>query len=78
MNPQSQICFLLRQCEEKLSPNPNYMQTQKLISEQMWNVLIDWLIDVTIHFDLQNTTFHYGISYIDWALSCMEIEKNKL
>ena len=49
-----------------------------MISEQMRNVLIDWLIDVTIHFDLQNTTFHYGISYIDRALSSMEIEKNKL
>ena len=54
------------------------MTKQKLISEQMRNVLIDWLIDVSIHFDLQNTTFHFGVSYIDRALSHLEIENNRL
>ena len=41
-------------------------------------VLVDWLIDVSIHFEVMTETLHYAISYIDRTLSLVEIEKTKL
>ncbi len=41
-------------------------------------VLIDWLIDVSIHFEVTTETLHFAISYIDRTLSKLEIEKQKL
>lgn len=59
-------------------PNPSYMTSQKYITESMRGVLIDWLVDVSIHFDLMTDTLHFAISYIDRTLSKIEIEKTKL
>lgn len=44
----------------------------------MRGVLIDWLVDVSIHFDLMTDTLHFAVSYIDRTLSTLEIEKTKL
>lgn len=40
------------------SMNPN-------ISENMRIVLIDWLIDVSIHFEVQQETLHYCVAYLN-------------
>ena len=64
--------------EEILLPDPFYMAKQSMITESMRTILVDWLVDVSIHFEVKNETLHYAISYIDRTLSLLEIEKNKL
>ena len=54
------------------------MEFQGSIIENMRAILVDWLIDVSVHFEVMSETLHYAISYIDRALSRFEIEKNKL
>ncbi len=44
----------------------------------MRGILVDWLIDVATHFDLQDETLQLAVSYVDLTLSRHVIEKNKL
>ncbi len=44
----------------------------------MRSILVDWLVDVSVHFEVMSETLHFAISYIDRTLSKMRIEKNKL
>jgi cyclin A len=44
----------------------------------MRSILIDWLIDVANHFDLNQETLHLAITYVDIYLSKTPVEKNKL
>ena len=44
----------------------------------MRNILIDWLIDVALHFDLHGSTLHLAVSYIDRTLSSVIVAKSKL
>jgi len=69
---------LLLNNEELLKPDPFYMAKQSMITEGMRTILVDWLVDVSIHFEVMFETLHYAIAYIDRALSLLEIEKNKL
>ncbi|KAL4462051.1 hypothetical protein ABPG74_000896 [Tetrahymena malaccensis] len=57
---------------------PDYMKNQTFITENMRIILIDWLIDVSVHFEAQDETLHYCISYIDRVMSKMNIERQKL
>ncbi len=41
-------------------------------------ILVDWLIDVAVHFELHGDTLHYAVSYIDRTLSSFNIEKANL
>lgn len=41
------------------------MDKQTAITENMRLILVDWLIDVSVHFEVQDETLHYCISYID-------------
>ena len=50
------------------------MKTQDKITENMRSVLVDWLIDVSIHFEVMTDTMHLAIGYIDRTLSIMKIE----
>ena len=56
---------LMRNNEIELSPTPTYMESQKFITDSMRAVLVDWLIDVSIHFEVMSETLHFAISYID-------------
>lgn len=69
---------LLRKNEGLLRPDPYYMSKQSMITESMRAILVDWLVDVSIHFEVMNETLHYAIAYIDRALSVLDIAKNKL
>lgn len=69
---------MLRKNEELLKPDPHYMSKQSMITEGMRTILVDWLVDVSIHFEVMFETLHYAIAYIDRTLSLLEIEKNKL
>lgn len=44
----------------------------------MRGILVDWLVDVSIHFEVMSETLHFAISYIDRSLSKIKIEKSKL
>lgn len=44
----------------------------------MRSILVDWLVDVSVHFEVMNETLHFAINYIDRTLSKLPIEKNKL
>mmetsp|Transcript_8746 Transcript_8746/g.6480 ORF Transcript_8746/g.6480 Transcript_8746/m.6480 type:complete len:97 (+) Transcript_8746:644-934(+) len=44
----------------------------------MRSILIDWLVDVSVHFEVMGETLHYAISFTDRALSSMQVEKSKL
>ena len=57
--------------EEKLRPDPTYISKQKVINESMRQVLIDWLIDVSLHFEVSSETLHFAIQYIDRTLSSL-------
>lgn len=53
-----------------------YMQKQKHINSGMRSILVDWLVDVGVHFEVMNETLHMAINYTDRSLAMMEIQKN--
>ena len=74
---KSTIDFLMSYMNSCKS-DPEYMKKQPSINENMRSILVDWLIDVSVHFELTTQTLHLAISYIDRALSSLKIEKNTL
>ena len=44
----------------------------------MRSILVDWLVDVSVHFEVMSETLHFAINYIDRTLSKIEVEKSKL
>ncbi len=61
-----------------MSAKSNYMEIQPHITENMRSILVDWLVDVSVHFEVMSETLHFAIKFIDRALSEMVIEKNRL
>ncbi|CAD8186118.1 unnamed protein product [Paramecium octaurelia] len=55
-----------------------YLEFQTEINQTMRSTLIDWLIDVCIHFELMDETLHLSIIYIDLVLSTMKINRKDL
>jgi cyclin-A len=51
---------------------------QKFITDNMRSILVDWLVDVSVHFEVMGETLHFAVSYIDRTLSTIVVEKNKL
>lgn len=41
-------------------------------------ILVDWLIDVSVHFELMDETLHQCVSYLDRVLSRLVIDKTQL
>ena len=64
--------------EQRMLPKPSFLGDQKHINENMRSILIDWLIDVSIHFEVLSETLHLAINYTDRTLSMMQVEKSKL
>jgi len=44
----------------------------------MRSILVDWLVDVSVHFEVMSETLHFAINYIDRTLSKMAVEKKQL
>lgn len=42
---------------------------QTNVTENMRSILVDWLVDVSVHFEVMSETLHYAINYIDRTLS---------
>ena len=64
--------------ENELSPAPDYLTKQENITESMRSILVDWLIDVSVHFEVKDETLHLAISYIDRTLSTLKVDRAKL
>ncbi|KAG2318008.1 hypothetical protein Bca52824_021130 [Brassica carinata] len=55
-----------------------YMQTQTEINVKMRSILVDWLVDVHVKFDLSPETLYLTISIIDRFLSLTSIPRREL
>ena len=64
--------------EMELALGSDYLARQTEVNEIMRAILVDWLVDVSVHFELMDETLHLGISYIDRVLAETKIEKSKL
>ena len=68
----------LKTCEAALRPSSNYLEEQTALTEHMRCILVDWLIDVSVHFDFLDETLHLAVNYIDRTLSKIKLDKTKL
>eukprot|EP00826_Nyctotherus_ovalis_P011840 TRINITY_DN13082_c0_g5_i1.p1 TRINITY_DN13082_c0_g5~~TRINITY_DN13082_c0_g5_i1.p1 ORF type:complete len:309 (+),score=78.07 TRINITY_DN13082_c0_g5_i1:480-1406(+) len=64
--------------ERKYRPKSNYMEHQPSIDDTMRSILVDWLIDVSVHFELTQETLHLAVTYLDRTLSELAIDRSKL
>lgn len=64
--------------QNKLMPNPNYMQYQNDLEWKMRGILIDWLVQVHARFHLLPETLFLTINYIDRFLSAKTVSLQKL
>jgi len=55
----------MKKLELDYRPDANYLSQQSMITEHMRSILIDWLIDVSVHFEVSNETLHYCVNSID-------------
>ncbi|CDW85295.1 protein kinase domain containing protein [Stylonychia lemnae] len=72
------IAKIMHLNEIKLMPNGNLMAKQKHITDNMRSILVDWLVDVSVHFEVMSETLHFAVNYIDRTLSRMVVEKKQL
>lgn len=64
--------------ERKYKAKKDYMNSQTSITSTMRSILVDWLINVGINFDLSEETVHLAVAYLDRVLSERVIDKTKL
>ena len=64
--------------EKNLMPCFDYLTKQENINESMRSILVDWLIDVSVHFEVKDETLHLAVSFIDRTLSHMKVDRSKL
>jgi Cyclin, N-terminal domain len=70
---------LMHSNEGRLRPDCNFMSIKQTnVTENMRSILVDWLVDVSVHFEVMSETLHFAINYIDRTLSKITVEKNKL
>jgi cyclin-A len=69
---------MLRHNGLRLRPSADFMRRQTMITENMRSILVDWLVDVSVHFEVMDETLHLAVSYINRTLSLIKVEKNKL
>lgn len=75
---QSDILAYLKEAERRNRPKPGYMQKQTDITHSMRTILVDWLVEVSEEYKLQDETLALAISYIDRFLSFMSVVRAKL
>ena len=75
---QEDIFLYLTSLERKIKINPNYITTQKDISEKMREILVDWIINVHLKFKLLDETLFLTIILIDRYLEKVQISRNIL
>ncbi|EXJ84539.1 hypothetical protein A1O3_05208 [Capronia epimyces CBS 606.96] len=73
-----EIFEYMKQLELKMLPNPHYMENQHEIQWSMRSVLMDWLVQVHLRFNLLPETLFLCVNYIDRFLSCKVVSLGKL
>lgn len=64
--------------EERMKPNPTYMDQQAEIQWSMRSVLMDWLVQVHNRFTLLPETLFLSVNYVDRFLSAKVVSLGKL
>ncbi|KAF2122904.1 cyclin-like protein [Lophiotrema nucula] len=64
--------------EERMKPNPTYMEHQAEIQWSMRSVLMDWLVQVHNRFNLLPETLFLSVNYVDRFLSSKVVSLGKL
>lgn len=67
-----------RLLESKYSLNAHYMKNQEQITPTMREILVDWLMDVAVKFDLLDETLFLGVRLLDQFLGKQTIERTRL
>ena len=62
---------MMRLNELRLLPSSKFMSNQSAITENMRSILVDGLVDVSVHFEVMGETLHLAINYINRALSAI-------
>lgn len=73
-----EIFGYMRSLEQRMTPNPRYMDQQSEIQWSMRAVLIDWVVQVHGRFSLLPETLFLTVNYIDRFLSCKIVSLAKL
>ena len=73
-----EIFEYMKQLEVKMLPNAHYMENQHEIQWSMRSVLMDWLVQVHLRFNLLPETLYLTVNYIDRFLSCKVVSLGKL
>ncbi|KAK5199816.1 B-type cyclin [Exophiala xenobiotica] len=73
-----EIFDYMRSMELKMLPNAHYMDNQHEIQWSMRSVLMDWLVQVHLRFNLLPETLFLTVNYIDRFLSCKVVSLGKL
>ncbi|KAF2140692.1 uncharacterized protein K452DRAFT_273437 [Aplosporella prunicola CBS 121167] len=73
-----EIFEYMRALEERMKPNPFYMDNQAEIQWSMRSVLMDWLVQVHHRFTLLPETLFLAVNYVDRFLSCKVVSLGKL
>jgi len=64
--------------EKTTSVRPGYMDNQPRINEGMRSILVDWLVDVHLKFELVPETLYLNVSIIDRYLESSQVTRQKL
>ncbi|TKR68102.1 hypothetical protein L596_024135 [Steinernema carpocapsae] len=73
-----EVFYYLREREETVRPNYNVMSKQSEISNGMRAILVDWLSDVCLEYNINVSSLFLTVSIVDRMLSCFDCPKNKL
>jgi G2/mitotic-specific cyclin 3/4 len=73
-----EIFGYMKSLEQRMAPNPRYMEQQQEIQWSMRAVLIDWVVQVHSRFSLLPETLFLTVNYIDRFLSCKIVSLAKL
>lgn len=72
-----EIFNYMRELENKLVPDPNYMDNQDELKWEMRSVLIDWVVQVHSRFNLLPETLYLTVNYIDRFLSKRKVSLSR-
>ncbi|CAF0775747.1 unnamed protein product [Rotaria sordida] len=68
----------LKSVEHMYAPRINFMEYQSDINSAMRTILIDWLIEVTDEYKLNDETLFLCVQYVDRFLSTVNVTRSKL
>ena len=78
LNYVDDIYIYFRRTESKYCVNPNYMNKHTNINHHMRTILIDWLVEVHLHFKLLPEIMFLTVSIIDRFLERKQVSREKL